>query len=69
MAVALQNANREELAMSGNAKDCKSVSVQAAILTGGGDRPYALGLAEALIAQGVSFHFIASDELDDPHFV
>jgi len=66
MAVALQNANREELAMSGNAKDCKSVSVQAAILTGGGDRPYALGLAEALIAQGVSFDFIASDELDDP---
>jgi D-inositol-3-phosphate glycosyltransferase len=39
---------------------------QVAILTGGGDRPYALGLAETLIAQGVAFDFIASDELDDP---
>lgn len=36
-----------------------------AILTGGGDRPYALGLASALISQGVAFDFIASDELDD----
>jgi glycosyltransferase involved in cell wall biosynthesis len=37
-----------------------------AILTGGGDRPYALGLAATLISQGVAFDFIASDELDDP---
>jgi D-inositol-3-phosphate glycosyltransferase len=39
---------------------------QIAILTGGGDRPYALGLAGALINQGVAFDFIGSDELDDP---
>src|ERR1700722_14069586 len=39
---------------------------QIAILTGGGDRPYALGLAATLISQGVAFDFIASDELDDP---
>jgi glycosyltransferase involved in cell wall biosynthesis len=37
-----------------------------AILTGGGDRPYALGLAATLVSQGVAFDFIASDELDDP---
>ena len=37
-----------------------------AILTGGGDRPYALGLAATLMGQGVTFDFIASDELDDP---
>jgi glycosyltransferase involved in cell wall biosynthesis len=37
-----------------------------AILTGGGDRPYALGLASALISQGIALDFIASDELDDP---
>jgi glycosyltransferase involved in cell wall biosynthesis len=37
-----------------------------AILTGGGDRPYALGLAASLISQKVAFDFIASDELDDP---
>ncbi len=37
-----------------------------AVLTGGGDRPYALGLGACLIEQGISFDFIASDELEDP---
>ena len=37
-----------------------------ALLTGGGDRPYAFGLATALIAQGAGFDFIGSDELDFP---
>jgi glycosyltransferase involved in cell wall biosynthesis len=37
-----------------------------AVLTGGGDRPYALGLAATLIAQGVTFDFIGSDDLDAP---
>jgi glycosyltransferase involved in cell wall biosynthesis len=35
-----------------------------AVLTGGGDRPYALGLASTLIAEGISFDFIASDDLE-----
>jgi glycosyltransferase involved in cell wall biosynthesis len=39
---------------------------QAAILTGGGDRPYALGMAATLINQGIAFDFIGSDELKDP---
>jgi glycosyltransferase involved in cell wall biosynthesis len=34
-----------------------------AVLTGGGDRPYALGLAACLIAEGLQFDFISSDEL------
>ena len=37
-----------------------------AILTGGGDKPYALGLASALIDRGVRFDFIGSDEVDGP---
>jgi glycosyltransferase involved in cell wall biosynthesis len=37
-----------------------------AILTGGGDRPYALGLAGSLLARSVPFHFIGSDDLDSP---
>jgi glycosyltransferase involved in cell wall biosynthesis len=41
-------------------------AAQVAILTGGGDRHYALGLAGALIAQGTTFDFVGSDELDDP---
>jgi len=40
--------------------------VSVALLTGGGDRPYAFGLATALIAQGAGFDFIGSDELDFP---
>ena len=40
--------------------------LRVALLTGGGDKPYALGLASALIAQGVSFDFIGSDEVDSP---
>jgi len=37
-----------------------------AILTGGGDRPYALGLAASLRAEGVRFEFIGSDDLESP---
>jgi glycosyltransferase involved in cell wall biosynthesis len=40
--------------------------IEVAVLTGGGDKPYALGLAECLISQGISFDFIGSDELDTP---
>jgi D-inositol-3-phosphate glycosyltransferase len=34
-----------------------------ALLTGGGDKPYALGLAGALLGQGVTLDFIGSDEV------
>ena len=37
-----------------------------AVLTGGGDKPYALGLADALIAQSVRFDFIGSTDVDSP---
>ncbi len=39
---------------------------EVAVLTGGRDRPYALGLAAALIAEGLTFDFIGSDELASP---
>jgi glycosyltransferase involved in cell wall biosynthesis len=37
-----------------------------ALLTGGGDKPYALGLAGALATAGLSVDFIGSNELDVP---
>jgi D-inositol-3-phosphate glycosyltransferase len=37
-----------------------------ALLTGGSDKPYALGLASALAAQGIGLDFVGSDELDCP---
>jgi glycosyltransferase involved in cell wall biosynthesis len=39
---------------------------QVALLTAGRDRPYALGLADALAAAGVQFDFIGSDDVDSP---
>src|SRR5438128_8883387 len=37
-----------------------------ALLTGGGDKPYALGMAAALTSAGVSLDFIGSDDLSVP---
>jgi D-inositol-3-phosphate glycosyltransferase len=37
-----------------------------ALLTGGGDKPYALGMAAALTSVGISMDFIGSDELSVP---
>ena len=37
-----------------------------ALLTGGGDKPYALGLAAALTSWGIDLDFIGSDDLDVP---
>src|SRR5271156_1008692 len=39
---------------------------EVALLTGGGDKPYALGMALALSTQGIFIDFIGSDELDVP---
>lgn len=38
-----------------------------ALLTGGGDKPYALGMAGALIVQGAFLDFIGSDDVNGPH--
>jgi glycosyltransferase involved in cell wall biosynthesis len=40
--------------------------VEVGLLTGGDDRPYALGLASALAGKGVFMDFIGSDALDAP---
>jgi D-inositol-3-phosphate glycosyltransferase len=38
-----------------------------ALLTGGGDRPYVVGLATALASNGAAIDLIGSDELDGPN--
>ena len=40
--------------------------IHAALLTGGKDRPYAFGLAQALAAQKVHLDVVGSDEVDSP---
>ena len=43
-----------------------ATSIHVCLLTGGDDRPYALGMASALVGQGVSVDFIGSNKLDAP---
>ena len=44
-------------------------TVKVALLTGGGDKPYALGLAAALTSQDISLDFIGSDDLSVPELL
>ena len=44
------------------------LSTSVAVLTGGGDRPYAFGLATSLGSQGVTLDLVGSDDLDSPEF-
>lgn len=43
-----------------------ATAIHVAVLTAGRDKPYALGLAAALIEQGVGLDFIGSDEVNAP---
>jgi glycosyltransferase involved in cell wall biosynthesis len=56
----------EAAAASAEATDVSAGSLRVAVLTGGGDKPYAHGLAACLISQGVHFDFVGSNELDEP---
>lgn len=62
----LGGGKRRGSTVTGKATAPSAGAPQIAVLTGGGDRPYALGLAATLVNQGIPFDFIASDELDDP---
>ena len=42
------------------------VDLEVGLLTGGIDKPYAFGLAMALVSKGVRLDFIGSDEVDSP---
>lgn len=42
--------------------------IAVSLLTGGGDRPYALGLATELIAKGATLDVVGSDELESSEF-
>ena len=41
-------------------------AIRISLLTGGGDKPYALGLAAALTSVGILVDFIGSDDLSAP---
>jgi len=47
-------------------KSAPVCNVEVSLLTGGGDRPYALGLARCLSTLGMRIDFVGSDDLDLP---
>jgi D-inositol-3-phosphate glycosyltransferase len=47
---------------------CLARETAVALLTGGGDKPYAFGLATALISRGMVMDLIAGNDLDCPDF-
>ncbi len=49
--------------------DSHPSTLQVALLTGGGDKPYALGMAAALTSQAISVDFIGSDDLEVPELL
>src|SRR5208282_1757358 len=49
-----------------NQKASSEDRVAAALLTGGGDKPYVFGLGTALASNGTVFDLIGSDDLDFP---
>jgi glycosyltransferase involved in cell wall biosynthesis len=46
--------------------NAQSSTLRIALLTGGGDKPYALGMAAALTSVGIHVDFIGSDDLNVP---
>jgi len=56
----------EDLVLPPGRRPAPAFSPEVALLTGGADKPYALGLAEALVDAGISFDFIGSNEIDGP---
>jgi D-inositol-3-phosphate glycosyltransferase len=52
-----------------NPLNAQSSTLRIALLTGGGDKPYALGMAAALSSAGIRADFIGSDDLGVPELL
>ena len=63
--------DREEPGITGRQSQISNQQtvVGIALLTGGGDKPYALGMAAALTSAGVDVDFIGSDDLSVPELL
>ena len=56
-------ADRRQALVSTTTDPMPTAPISVALLTGGSDKPYALGLASALSSQGIHVDFVGSDEL------
>ena len=59
----------EQAAQNRNIEQSTIDNLHVALLTGGGDKPYALGIAAALTSVGISVDFIGSDDLNVPELL
>jgi glycosyltransferase involved in cell wall biosynthesis len=50
-------------------QDHSAATIEVGLLTGGGDRPYALGMTSALTSQGIRVDFIGSHDLISPELL
>ncbi|HEY1308719.1 MAG TPA: glycosyltransferase family 4 protein [Vicinamibacterales bacterium] len=64
----MATAHTRSRAMQENVSEALSGAreINIGLLTGGVDRPYALGLARALLSKSIAVDFIGSDDLDSP---
>src|SRR5437868_12038079 len=60
---------RSEISDSTRSSVLSPPAIRVSLLTGGGDKPYALGLAAALTSEGISVEFIGSDDLNVPELL
>jgi D-inositol-3-phosphate glycosyltransferase len=56
--------SRNEVSVARAAARTPRVEIEVGLLTGGFDRPYAFGLAMALVSKGIRLEVIGSDEID-----
>jgi D-inositol-3-phosphate glycosyltransferase len=57
---------REEVPRTVDRLAAANLPMRVALMTGGGDRPYALGLVSSLVPHGVALDVIGSDEIGGP---
>src|SRR5438874_4840551 len=60
---------RSEISNQAQSSVLSPPAIRISLLTGGGDKPYALGMATALTSKGVFVDFIGSDDLNVPEVV
>jgi D-inositol-3-phosphate glycosyltransferase len=61
--------DRGDVGLRGPEAVSRPSTLHVTLLTGGGDKPYALGLADALVSRHISLDFIGSDDLSVPELL
>jgi glycosyltransferase involved in cell wall biosynthesis len=66
MTTSFANPRTDDISVADSAVSGPTAEIEVALLTGGFDKPYAFGVAMAVMPQAVRLDFIGSDEVDSP---